>query len=322
MNEERKTTESITEYKHSVEHNDENIDELRFIIATIALLWKQKWWIVLGTTLFTIAGIFYVLRLEPIYTARAIIALKEADKSSAGILSQMGGLGGILAAQVGSGGTSLSHIVIIGKSHDLAEAIIKKHDLLPKLFHEIYDFEHTKWIVEDSVEVPTIKQGARKLSEKMVSISNDLKSNTITIKAEVYDSILVADIVSYYLQEIDDKLKKDVIEQAQKKKEYLEEQMRSTEDPWMLQKLQTLIGMEVEKTILVVGSSIKILESPMIPLGKSKPNKKLVVVMFFVGSFILCSTGVVLFSFIGKIYGYMKEMFMSSATDKPKKLLI
>jgi len=255
------------------------------LIEIIALLWNRKWWIVLGTVLITCLGLIYALTAENRYAAQAVFAPREADKNTgAGLLSQMGGLGGMIASQMGIGGTSLDHIVIIAKSHDLAEVIINKYDLLPKLFHKNYDFENKKWTYEDTAEIPSVKKGTKILLQSVVSISSNAKSNIITIKAECYDSVLAKNIVNYYLQELDNRLKEDIVRQSHEKKVYLDEQMRSTEDPWMVQKLQALIGAEVEKTMLISGSALNVLETPMVPTEKLKPKRKMIILgAFFIG---------------------------------------
>ena len=277
------------------------VDDDITLIHIALLLWRKKWWVFLSTTLFTGAGLAYALLAEPQYTAQAIIAPREADRTGAGILSQMGGLGGMFA-QMGRG-TSLDHIVIIAQSHDLAEVIINKYNLLPYLFHKRYDFEKSEWTVDDSTEIPGIKKGAKRLGKNVVSVSSDLKRNVITIGAEIYDSVLAAEIVNWYLLELGNKLKKDIIDQSRDKKKYLDEQMKSTADPWMLQKLQELAGMEVEKSMVVAGSSISILETPMVPTEKSKPKRKKIVMVAFLGGFLLAAMLITIQAILNKDNG-------------------
>jgi uncharacterized protein involved in exopolysaccharide biosynthesis len=270
------------------------------LIEIVALLWKKIWWIALGTALFTCIGLIYALTAENKYTAQAIFAPREAEKNAgAGLLAQMGGLGGMIASQMGIGGTSLEHIVIIARSHDLAEVIINKYDLLPKLFYKKYDFENKKWTYKDTTEIPSVKKGIKVLSENIVTVSSNARTNIIMVKAEIHDSVLAQEVVNYYLHELESKLKNDIVEQSREKKAYLDKQMRSTEDPWMIQKLQTLAGAEVEKSMLVAGSALNVLETPMVPINKSKPKRKIILVISFLGG-IFFSLLLVLICFYSK----------------------
>jgi uncharacterized protein involved in exopolysaccharide biosynthesis len=271
-------------------------DELLLLIKAIGLLWKKKWWIALGTALFTAAGVAYALYATPLYTSSAIIAPKETDKNmGAGLLSQMGGLGGLMASQIGLGATKLDHIAIMAKSHDMAELIITKHNLLPHLFHKIYNFQDSTWIIKDSIDIPTIKHGVKELTENVLSVSTDMKKNVITIKTELYDSVLAANVVNWYLYELDRKIRNDIIHEARSKRAYLDAQMKTTADPWMIQKLQSLAGMEIEKSMMVAGKSFEVLETPMVALEKTKPRRRLLVIeAFFLGIFLSGSIFLVL----------------------------
>ena len=263
-------------------------DELLVLIKALCLLWKKKWWIVLGTALFTGGGIAYALHAEPVYTSGAIIATRETSSNVgvAGVLSQMGDMGGMLAAQMGAG-TTLERIAVIATSHDLAEAVISRYNLLPYLFHKQYDFKNSCWKIKDPRKIPSIKLGAKNLKQSVLSVSTDVRKKVFTLKVSFYDSVLAAKVVNYYLDEIDNKIRNDVIREAKDRRAYLDAQMKSTADPWVMQKLQALAGMEMEKSMMVAGSSFQVLETPMVPLKKTKPHRSLLVIeAFFLGIFL------------------------------------
>ena len=273
-----------------------DVDEIKILLKTILLLWKKKYWILLGTLLCSGLGVIYALLAEPMYTSKAIIAPNEADKSG-GLMSQIGGgLGGIMAASLGIGGTSLDRLAIIAKSGDVAESLIVKNNLLPRLFHKKYNFKEDRWAVTDSQEIPSVKHGILELTDNVLTISADLKKNVITMKIETYDSTFSQQLVKLYIDAIDRKLKNDVIEESLEKQRYLNKQLLNTADPWMVQKIQNLIGIEVEKTAMVVGSAIDVLDSPLVPLYKSKPKRSLIVASVLVAGFIMSSVLVLVFA--------------------------
>ena len=123
-------------------------DDLLALIRAVRLLWKHRWWIALGTFVFTAAGIAYALLATPVYVSEAIFTPKQSNNDSrimgaAGVLSQLGDMGGMLASQMGLGTTTLDQIAIVAQSHDIAEAVVSRHNLLPLLFHKDYDLKTT-----------------------------------------------------------------------------------------------------------------------------------------------------------------------------------
>ncbi|MBN2188695.1 MAG: hypothetical protein JW699_04515 [Chitinispirillaceae bacterium] len=271
-------------------------DDLLALIRAIALMWKHKWQIALVTLLFTLGGIGYALLQTPEYVSTAIIAPKEASSNSAmsQMMGQFGELGGMMAAQMGMSSTTMNRIAAIASSHDIAEAVVSRHDLLPLLFHKKYDAGNKCWKVKDSAEIPTVKKGAEALRKGALTVSPDIKKNLITLKIGLYDSTLAAKVLNFYLTELDSKMRSDIISEARVKRSYLDAQMKSTADPWVMQKLQALAGVEMEKSMMVAGKSFDILETPMVPLKKSKPRRRvMVMVAFFLG---FCVTGTLILS--------------------------
>ena len=101
---------------------NEDIDIVQMVID----IWKLKIWIILGTLLFTAVGLYIAQTDQPIYHSEAIIAPKEKQKSSdpSSVLSQFGGLGGMVAPQLGIGDNSMNKMEIILKGHEIAESVI------------------------------------------------------------------------------------------------------------------------------------------------------------------------------------------------------
>jgi len=263
-------------------------DDLLTILKALALVWKHKKLIALVTLLFTIGGVVHALLATPVYTSEAILAPKEADKSGgAGLLAQMGEMGGLVASQMGvSMGTTYERIAIIGKSHDLAEVVIAKHNLLPVLFPKKYDFKNNCWKIKDTANIPTTRHGVKALTGGVITVSTDIKKQIVRLKASMYDPALAEKIAEYYVDELDNKIKSDVIIEAKVKRAYLEAQMKSTADPWIMQKLQALSILEMEKSMMVAGRAIVVLETPMMPLKKTAPKRRnIVAVSFFLGLF-------------------------------------
>lgn len=250
----------------------------------ILILWKYKVWIVACTVAATLAGVVYSLFLPPVYYSQALITLKESDKGNDGsrMLAQLGGFGGVVASHLGLGGASLEKIEILLKGHDLAQNVITNHNLLPALFPGAWSAKDSAWKTKDPHGIPTTRQGINFLKGKVLAVSLDAKKNIIRVGANAHDSLLAKRVVDLYLIELNNKIRSDVMKDAEAKRTYLESQMGSTGDPILVQKIQAMIAYEIEKQMLVSNQAFETLESPLVPTDKSKPKRNIIAVLSFI----------------------------------------
>jgi uncharacterized protein involved in exopolysaccharide biosynthesis len=279
--------------------NDDEID----IVELIIMLWNHRKWIAIGTGVITFIGLLYALLASPVYRSSAIIAPKESQKGGnpSAILSQFGGLGGMVAAQLGLGNTNLDRIEIIIKGWELAESVIKNHDLLPKLFPEVWDSTRNAWDLEDSSEIPTIRTGVEALKTGLLSVEPDHNKNIIKIEINTYDSNLAAEIAEYYVDALNKKIQKDVIIEAEANQLYLSKQLNNTTDPLIREKIQNMIAFEIEKGMLVSSQSIDVLEKPVVPQKRIKPKRKRILIIFFFVGLFISIFGVMVWKFAGNM---------------------
>ena len=117
------------------------------------------------------------------------------------------------------------------------------------------------------------------------------------MQVSLYDSTLAAKVANYYLDELDNKIRNERHPRGEDPREDLDEQMKSTSDPWMMQKLQALAEMQFEKSMMASGSSFDVLETPMVPLKKSKPKRAAIVALSFILGICLTGAGIYLWDY-------------------------
>lgn len=252
------------------------VDALRLILG----LWRRKSWIILCTTVVSLAGLLYAMLSPPVYLSQATIGLKEAGKGNdaSRIFSQFGGMGGMMAAQLGLGSTNLAKVDILLQGHELAEDVITRNGLLPVLF-------------PDSAERPPLRRAVEILRRKILRVEPNAKSSVILVGCEFRDPALAKRLVEHYLDALNDRIRGDVIRDAEVNREYLGRQLANTLDPVLREKIQSMIGMEIEKSMLVSTQAFEILEKPVEPLLRLKPKKKVILVMSFLLGFALSVLG-------------------------------
>ena len=293
----------------------ENEDEID-LLELAKTIWKGKKLIIWIVVIFTLATAAYSLTMTNIYTAKAVLKPVSSKESSGGRLaslaSQFGGMAS-LAGIAMPGAASSTELVSLLKSNVLKKNIIERYDLLPVLFPKQWDKEKKTWKKKDSgfslnplvliskikpaqsaadkkePGVPDMWDGIRALDAK-VKIEYNLKEDIITIAVNFRDPDMAARIANYYIITLNDYMSSEARRTANINKEYLEKQLRETNDNIIQQKIYNLIADKIETTMMAEvkeNFAFKVLDPPMSPDMKSKPKRGLKVITAFIMSLFL-----------------------------------
>jgi uncharacterized protein involved in exopolysaccharide biosynthesis len=160
----------------------EQVAEINFF-ELLSVLVKRRKLIFCITAFVALLSVGGTLALKNVYTATAKILPPQKDGGGgiSTLISQAGGLAA-LAAGAGLGGSSDLYVGIL-KSRSVADDVIKKLDLTPKLEEKNADL-------------------TRKKLAKKVKIQADNKSGIITISADDKDPQLSADLANSFVEEL------------------------------------------------------------------------------------------------------------------------
>lgn len=289
-------------------------DEERFL-GFILYMWGRRAFIIAGMAAGAILGAVYGLIAEPVYYSEAIISPKEPQNAGSGassFISQLGGLGGVVAAQFGGGNANLDRMEILIRSRKMAEGVIQEMDLLPALFPKRWDGGKQAW--KPGVQ-PSLREGVEKLRTKMISVSLNPKKKILTLGLAAHDSVFAARLVGYYLESLNRKIWHDVITEADSNRHYLEQQLARTADPLLREKIQNLMAMEIEKSMLVASRSFDVLESPAVPHVRVRPKRKQAVILGAFAGLLLSLAGAALWR-VGREFRRRVRMVPSMDSDR------
>ncbi len=262
------------------------------VVGFLVLMWARRKWIAGWVSAVTLAGVVYALVATPSFYAEATISPREGDERGANLLSQLGGVGGAIAARMVGSSNNLDKVEVILKSDDLAEAVIRTHDLMPVLFRDEWDSTTKSWKSTSERDRPTLRRGMMKLWKDVLRVSVDAKKNTITIGATADDSVLARQLVAYYIDALNDRTRDDVMRNAEQDRNYLEEQLIHAGDPFLREKIQQLIAMQIEKSMLVRSQAFEVLKQPYTPMKRSSPNRKRIVFLSFMFGLFSSAAGI------------------------------
>jgi uncharacterized protein involved in exopolysaccharide biosynthesis len=316
------------EIKESVPVNivSENEDEID-LLELARVIWKGKKLIILTVVVFTFAVAVLSLFMTNIYTAKAILKPTTPSQGSgrfSALAAQFGGIANLAGIAMPSP-TSSTEIVSLLESNILRKSIIEKYNLLPVLFPDQWDPEKKDWIKpgtsfnplafiaklrpappatrKKEPGVPDVWNGIRALNE-MVKVNYEMKEDLITIVVNFPDPEMAAKIADYFIIALSEHMSAEAKRVAGINKEYLEKQLRETNDSLVQQKIYSLIAEKIETMMMAEvkeGFAFKVLDPPMAPDLKSKPKRAQMVVVAFMVSLFLSAFIVLFREYIRKI---------------------
>lgn len=295
--------------------NSVNVDEELDLSQLIKALIKGKWFIIIFTTVVSIASVFYSLSLPNIYKSEALLAPVSTKDSVSGSMDNLSGLASL--AGISFSDSSDTSSVALQKMTSLSffeEKILPKINL-PDLFaveawnrnsnlitydKEIYDVTTDKWNREPSFDsessVPTSQESFRLFLEHL-DVFKDLKTSFVTVGvkhqsphvAKEWADIVVGEINQYYRE-------KDRSE-AEFAVQYLNQEISATR----LSEVRLVIGQVLEKQIqklALIEANINYvfdyIDPPAVMQRKSSPVRSMIcIVGAFLGLFL--SSVIVLF---------------------------
>lgn len=319
MTEEKKQSESTT----LVDENEDEID----LLELAKKIWKDRKLIIYIVVIVTFVTAVISLFMTNIYTAQAV--LKPVSQNQGGgkltsLASQFGGIASLAGITMPSS-ASTTEMVNLLNSNLLRKTIIETHNLLPVLFPDQWDKEKKTWkepgiIIRQigclkkllltqpiagkkETNYPDIWDGIRKLDD-IINIKYDSKDDIITISADFSDPDMSARIVNYFVIALNEHMSGEAKRIANINKEYLEKQLRESNDPLIQQKIYNLIAEKIETIMMAEvkeGFAFKTLDPPMAPDKKSKPKRALIVILAFIVSLFFAIFTVLLKDYFRKI---------------------
>lgn len=269
------------------------------------VLLKRKW-LIMGLVFFTaVAAVGISLSMTNVYRSEATISARQQEQSSSRALTgALGGLGGIVASEFGLGGGSDADIIeVLAKSRRLVELIVEKHDLLPVLFKEKWDSQRSAWLESAG---PTIQDAYRLISNSLLKVSRDRKTDVITLSIEHEEPEFARQMVTYYINELSEQLRAKVLKDAQENMRFLNEQLERTSDPLLREKIYNMLAKEIEKDTFARAQTyygFYVLDPPIAPDldKKAKPKRALICILSVMVAFFAAVFLAFFLEYVGRI---------------------
>ena len=281
-----------------VDQMEDEID-LRELWQTLK---KYRLKIALFVLTVTVLSVVYLLSIPNVYKSSTVLAPQTESKSALGGLGALAGMAGI-----DIGGQKLDtydYLHTIMQDFSFQKHLIQKYNLAQKLkidpknmvfafgYRGVYDMLHgSKKDKVEKTEEEIVFDTYKKL-QKMVELSKDKKSGTITLSVSSKDRYLAKELVDIYLKEATDYLRKLDMQDIEKQIEFYKEEMKKGDNLQLKKHLASLASALVQKRVLSNSSQfylVRQITKPQVAYikDKVKPKRALILVVAFVTSLIL-----------------------------------
>lgn len=214
------------------------------------VLWQRRWRLVLAALIGLIAATVYLLVADKMYTVQltAVPArYEDAMSADVGLSQALGGLGALAGIGNGYGDMTLEGLAIL-RSRSLVEEFISDRNLLPILFADKWDLSRSEWIDPD--DIPSLWDGYRLFSERLLSVTEDLREGLIYVRITWTDSSVAAEWANELLRDANDRIRDDVVREASANINFLHDELEKTALLDLRQSIFSLIEVQIRKSML------------------------------------------------------------------------
>nr|WP_297347965.1 Wzz/FepE/Etk N-terminal domain-containing protein [uncultured Glaciecola sp.] len=277
--------------------NDDEIDLKELCSA----LWAGKITIILTTVVASIIAVAIALSMPNIYRAEALLSPVGGDDGGMnGLASKFGGFASLAGVSLGGGAFNKTPMGIeVLKSRTFFADFVDKYPVMVDLMAsngwdsntnkvlidtETYNVDSQAWVREAKAprkSEPSVQE-AHKAFSSLLSVSQDKESSFITIAIEHYSPHVAKQWVDWLVQDINNTIRNQDVQQAQRSIDYLLNQIEQTKLAELQMGFFELIQSQTE-TIMLANASpeylFKTLDPAVVPELKAGPKRALICVL-------------------------------------------
>lgn len=259
-------------------------------------IWNNKTPIFVLTSIIAMLFIVYAIMLPNKYQSKVITLPTESEDVGglSSLANQFGGLASIAGMNLNGGAGNITKTLEILKSKAFLMEFIDKYELKVPLFavnswnHEtgeyqfdkdIYDVTSKKWIREvdfPRVAEPSLLESYHKMTLEYLNISHDPKTNIVEVTFTHYSPRLAQRVVTDLVRELNIRIRKIEVENAEKSIKYLNNMVKETKVSGLREVFFSLIEQEEKKRMLANIQdeyALEVLDPALIPEEKSSPKR-------------------------------------------------
>lgn len=188
------------------------------------ILWQGKWFVILFSFICTSIAVYVTLFVLPeTYKSTAVLQPTDSDSSN-----RLSGLAASLPIPINiPGGSDKSqNIMAFLNSRTLKQRLIKKYNLLPRLYKNMWNPATESWQVETPQEIPTVVKALQSgIMSNILQTNQDQQTGLITVGWVDEDPAFAKEMVENVIEETHYFLENEYETDAQREREFVEKQL-------------------------------------------------------------------------------------------------
>lgn len=243
----------------------------------------------------------YTLTLPNVYESQIVLQVVEEDNelsSIQGLASQFGGLASLAGVNLPSSNNDIAKHIL--KTRQFILGFINKHQIAPELMavnnwnpvtgsiaydSDIYDPDSREWTLEkDGKKTPP---SAEELFEKFslnLAVFTDTEAGLVIVSKKHISPTLAKEWLTLMVADLNEQLKKQVIDETSSRIDYLEQQIHKTSVVNIRSIFYQLIEKEYQHKMLAETRdefAFKVIDPAYVPEKKSSPLRALIAIFAF-----------------------------------------
>ena len=242
-------------------------------VALWGLLWQGRWFVIGITGIFIAVGVSYALLAKEKFRAEVIMA-SSGQRSVPNALNQLGGLAALAGVSIGSNNVAVPVAVL--QSRGLAKEFIEEMKIQDEL---LKDKSGDDLDTRDAVTV---------FEEDVRAVFEERRTGIVTLTIEWTDPVVAADWANKLVAKLNDRLRRQALEEAERNVSYLRKEMASTDVVSQQQSIGRVLEAEMQKLLLARGNdefALKILDRATPPKKRSAPKRTVIVLVALILGF-------------------------------------
>lgn len=245
------------------------------IVALWRLLWQGRWIVIGITGMFIAAGVSYALLAKEKFRAEVIMS-SSGQRSIPNALNQLGGLAALAGVSIGSNNVAVPVAVL--QSRGLAKEFIEEMKIQDELL---------KGKSGDDLDA---RDAVTVFVEDVRTVFEERRTGIVTLTIEWTDPTVAADWANKLVARLNDRLRSQALEEAERNVAYLRKEMAATDVVSQQQSIGRVLEAEMQKLLLARGNddfALKILDRATPPKKRSSPKRTVIVVVAAILGFLV-----------------------------------
>jgi len=248
------------------------------------MLWNRRWFILVVTTVTTVAVVAASYLFEKQYQATVVVSAVSNPGSSGqiggaagAIASQFGGIASLAGISVGADNKKAESLAVL-QSEALTEDFITQNDLLPVIYKKFWDPATKKWNINDPRKIPTLWKANQYFKTRIRGVATDTKTGLVVVSITWTDPKLAAQWANALVRLANDYLRDKAIRESERNIAYLTDEAAKTDVVGVKQAIFAILQDEINKVMLARGSidyALKVVDPAFAPEIAASPKRLL-----------------------------------------------